>query len=91
MDGTGTGNGKGNNGEEEDRERDYENERQAGLLGHAQTGKELVLLCRQNSLLPSLLQLLQAGVVESNGGRTVVGSLNGLHVEGQKRAVGGRV
>lgn len=27
-----------------------------------QTGKELVLVCRQNSLLPGMLELLQAGV-----------------------------
>jgi hypothetical protein len=30
------------------------------MLG-VKTGKELVLLCRQNSLLPSLLELLSAG------------------------------
>ena len=38
-----------------------------------QTGKELVLLCRQNSLLPGLLELLQAGIEGSTkhhaGGR----------------------
>ena len=37
-----------------------------------QTGKELVLVCRQNSLLPGMLELLQAGMgpkVARNGGR----------------------
>lgn len=33
---------------------------QSGLVD-VQTGKELVLLCRQNSLLPGLLELLTAG------------------------------
>ena len=33
---------------------------QSGLV-EVQTGKELVLLCRQNSLLPGLLELLTAG------------------------------
>ena len=36
-----------------------------------QTGKELVLLCRQNSLLPGLLELLQAGAgAEAESGVT---------------------
>jgi hypothetical protein len=34
-------------------------EKQPGLLG-VQTGKELVLLCRQNSLMPGMLELLSA-------------------------------
>lgn len=38
-----------------------EDKTQRGLV-EVQTGKELVLLCRQNSLLPGLLELLQAGV-----------------------------
>lgn len=33
---------------------------QSGMM-EVQSGKELVLLCRQNSLLPGLLELLQAG------------------------------
>jgi hypothetical protein len=33
----------------------------SGIL-EVQTGKELVLVCRQNSLLPGLLELLQAGI-----------------------------
>ncbi|KAL7423227.1 hypothetical protein Q5752_002527 [Cryptotrichosporon argae] len=33
-----------------------------GRLLDVQTGKELVLVCRQNSLMPGLLELLQAGV-----------------------------
>ena len=37
------------------------NERLSGMM-EVQTGKELVLLCRQNSLLPGLLELLQAGM-----------------------------
>ena len=32
-----------------------------GGMAGVQTGKEMVLLCRQNSLLPGLLELLQAG------------------------------
>ncbi|CAK9785052.1 hypothetical protein CC85DRAFT_262974 [Cutaneotrichosporon oleaginosum] len=41
----------------------------AGLsgLGDLQTGKEIVLLCRQNSLLPSVLELLQKGTGTANG------------------------
>ena len=35
-------------------------ERESGLV-EIRTGKELVLLCRQNSLLPGLLELLSAG------------------------------
>ncbi|WWC62483.1 uncharacterized protein I303_105079 [Kwoniella dejecticola CBS 10117] len=35
-------------------------QQQSGLMD-VQTGKELVLLCRQNSLLPGLLELLHAG------------------------------
>jgi len=50
------------NGESETTERDMNGDGEAGLLRNAQTGKELVLLCRQNSLLPGLLQLLQAGI-----------------------------
>jgi hypothetical protein len=34
---------------------------EGGMLD-VQTGKELVLVCRQNSLLPGLLELLQSGV-----------------------------
>ncbi|KAK4686095.1 hypothetical protein P7C73_g4037, partial [Tremellales sp. Uapishka_1] len=37
-------------------------EEDRGGMVEVQTGKELVLLCRQNSLLPGLLELLQAGV-----------------------------
>jgi hypothetical protein len=39
-----------------------------GGLMDIQTGKELVLLCRQNSLLPGLLESLQAGIGSGNGG-----------------------
>ncbi|WVR06285.1 hypothetical protein IAU60_003315 [Kwoniella sp. DSM 27419] len=39
-------------------------EKQSGIVD-VQTGKELVLLCRQNSLLPGLLELLHAGKVGS--------------------------
>ena len=51
-------------------------ERMSGLMD-VQTGKELVLLCRQNSLLPGLLEFLQAGVgpeVEAEHGK---GMING--------------
>lgn len=41
-------------------------ERMGGMMG-IQTGKELVLLCRQNSLLPGLLELLQAGIGSGPG------------------------
>lgn len=41
-------------------EGEKEKEKTSGLM-ELQTGKELVLLCRQNSLLPGLLELLQVG------------------------------
>lgn len=40
-----------------------------GGMMDIQTGKELVLLCRQNSLLPGLLEVLQAGVGAGGGDR----------------------
>jgi hypothetical protein len=43
---------------------------QASGLVQMQTGKELVLLCRQNSLLGGLLDLLQAGKGNGEGGAT---------------------
>jgi hypothetical protein len=42
-------------------------ERTGGML-ECQTGKELVLVCRQNSLLPGMLELLQAGVEQGRAG-----------------------
>lgn len=47
--------------------------KQSGLL-EVQSGKELVLLCRQNSLLPGLLELLQTGVGDGNGNRNGQGN-----------------
>ena len=56
----------------------------AGGMVQCLTGKELVLLCRQNSLLPGLLELLQAGVGEEDsvamGSRIAAGSRMGVRV-----------
>ena len=46
---------------------------QSGLVD-VQTGKELVLLCRQNSLLPGLLELLTAGREDTSSTSPVVTS-----------------
>lgn len=67
-------------------------EHQSGLMP-IQTGKELVLLCRQNSLLPGLLVLLQAGAqggqdtssAESDSRKAAVARVN------KARTVGARV
>ncbi|ORY31383.1 hypothetical protein BCR39DRAFT_558172 [Naematelia encephala] len=52
-------------------------ERKDGLV-EVNSGKELVLVCRQNSLLPSLLELLQSGVAESTSTTTMAGTSTGL-------------
>ena len=77
-------------------------ERQGGLVG-VQTGKELLLLCRQNSLLPGVLELLQAGmehdqekvemIVDQNSGKGVVngnGYMDGNGMERSASTRGGR-
>jgi len=43
---------------------DDEQERTSGMV-EVRNGKELVLLCRQNSLLPGVLELLQSGIAPS--------------------------
>ncbi|KAL1412940.1 hypothetical protein Q8F55_000689 [Vanrija albida] len=40
--------------------RGHHSDRQSGMV-EVQTGKELILVCRQNSLLPGVLELLQSG------------------------------
>ncbi|WWD18401.1 hypothetical protein CI109_102851 [Kwoniella shandongensis] len=52
-------------------------DRQSGMVD-IQTGKELVLLCRQNSLMPGLLELLHAGKGTNTGN---VGGVNGIAME----------
>ena len=65
-----------------------------------QTGKELVLLVRQNSLLPALLELIQSGALKAeeekrmapplsrNGSRRVAGPGEGLGRKPSRRAGG---
>ncbi|OCF40196.1 hypothetical protein I317_06021 [Kwoniella heveanensis CBS 569] len=58
-------------------------DKQSGMLD-IQTGKELVLLCRQNSLLPGLLELLHAGKEGAEGMVPVAAPAppaNGMSVE----------
>ncbi|KAK8858513.1 hypothetical protein IAR55_002740 [Kwoniella newhampshirensis] len=55
-------------------------DRQSGMVD-VQTGKELVLLCRQNSLMPGLLELLQAGK-GADSGEGGGGSVRGIDSDG---------
>ncbi|WWC88745.1 uncharacterized protein L201_003658 [Kwoniella dendrophila CBS 6074] len=56
------------------------NKKQSGLMD-IQTGKELVLLCRQNSLLPGLLELLHAGKEPSSTANGVTGPISNGSLE----------
>lgn len=65
-------------------------------LVEVQTGKELVLLCRQNSLLPGLLELLSAGrgdafrTVSGEAGITPSSQSGHVRSEGRKGSVATR-
>ena len=47
---------------------DDQHERPSGMI-EVKNGKELVLLCRQNSLLPGVLELLQSGIATPASGQ----------------------
>jgi hypothetical protein len=62
----------------------------SGML-EVQTGKDLVLVCRQNSLLPGLLELLQAGVGDGNASKQKDNAPGGLARLASRRGQGGRI
>ena len=67
-----------NSGDEADTVKNEEEDRAGGMVD-VQSGKELVLLCRQNSLLPGVLELLQSGLPTSaTGGQSGQGGVSGV-------------